>query len=120
MYDARLIGKWKSDKRRTMQDVAARRDISARSRSVLKRILGKLELRYTRTHVHSTFEELSDVERYEVVAKNDSSVVTVSVHPLYGKRIQHKHFDGQYYWVSLGRYREYFKHIGKTKRRIEL
>ncbi len=50
MYDDRLVGTWKSDKRKTLQDIAARRDVSAASRKVLKRIFGKLVLRYTRTH----------------------------------------------------------------------
>jgi len=66
---------------------------------------------------HSTFEERSTVGQYRVVAKDEASVVTVSFDPLYGGQIQHKHFDGQHYWISLGRFREYFKRLPKNTRK---
>ena len=71
MYDVRLIGVWKSDKRKTFQDIDARRNIPAKSQKALYRMFGKLALRYTRTHFYSTFDEISNVGRYKLVAKNE-------------------------------------------------
>jgi hypothetical protein len=116
MYDKRLIGTWKSDKRRTVQDIAARRDIPPKNKKSRYRMFGKLTLRYTRTHFHSIFEELSEVRRYRVVAKNESSVVTLNLHPLAGKQIHHIRFEGEYHWICLGKFREYFKRVAKRKR----
>ena len=47
MIDSRLLGVWRSDARRTRLELAARRDIPARSRPSLARLFGKMELRFT-------------------------------------------------------------------------
>jgi hypothetical protein len=113
MHDLRLIGTWRSDARRTSSEIAARRDIPSSKKSTLRRLFGKLELRYSRTHCRSQLGTFVTVNRYTVVAKDSSSVAVVSEGPIAGKEIFHIHFEGDYYWVCLGsgRMREFFKRI---------
>ena len=116
MLDTRLLGTWKSDKRRTAREVVARKDFKPNRKAKLLSLFGKLELRYTRTHCHSRFdgEKLSS-GNYHVVAKNSESVVVVTTNPISGDVISHLHFEGpNLYWVSVaGRFREYFRRISK-------
>jgi hypothetical protein len=113
MHDLRLIGTWRSDARRTSSEIAARRDIPSSKKSTLRRLFGKLELRYSRTHCRSQLGTFVTVNRYTVVAKDSSSVAVVSEGPIAEKEIFHIHFEGDYYWVCLGsgRMREFFKRI---------
>ena len=113
MYDARLIGTWRSDARKTFREIAARRDIPASKKSKLRRLFGKLKLRYTRTRCHARLGNFVMVTRYTVVAKDSFSVAVVSANSIAGKQISHIHFEGDYYWICLGsgRMREFFKRI---------
>jgi hypothetical protein len=113
MFDARLIGTWRSDARKTAAEIAARRDVPASKKSKLRRLFGKLELRYTRTHCHARLGSIATTNRYTVVAKDSSSVAVVSENSIAGRQISHIHFDGEYYWICLGsgRIREFFKRI---------
>jgi len=118
MYDSRLIGTWKSDSRRTGREIGARRDIRGSKKVKLASLFGKLELRYTRTHCYTKLGDYRTVTRYTVVAKDSSSVATVSENRLAGKRIFHIHFEDDHYWICLGRIREYFRRVAnKGKRR---
>jgi len=63
MYDPRLVGRWKSDARKTMAEVSARRDISRKSKATLREMFGKLELRMTRSRVYTLFEGRRDEGR---------------------------------------------------------
>jgi hypothetical protein len=110
------MGTGKSDKRRTVQEIAERRDIPLKAKRALFRRFGRLELRYTRTHCRSTLDESSDVGRYKVVAKNETNAVAVSNQPMLGEQIQHIRFEGKRYWICLGKFREYFKRVKKGRR----
>jgi hypothetical protein len=120
MRDRRLIGTWKSDGARTIRDLEARRDIPARHKRTLAAMFGRLQLRYTPTRCYSTLGETTTVSRYSVVGKNADEVLVVS-HDASGRRgdgLQHIHFEGDRYWISLGPFREYFRRIdgpSKTK-----
>jgi len=116
MCDSRLIGTWKSDSRRTRREIAARKDIRGSKRAKLASLFGKLELRYTRTHCYTKLGDYRTTMRYTVVAKDSSSVATVSENRLGGKQIFHIHFEGDGYWISLGRIREYFKRVHKKRK----
>lgn len=117
MKDRRLIGTWKSDGRKTAEEIAARRDIPANKKQTLQKIFGKLEIRYTATQCYSQFGDHVSVSRYQVVAKDSSSVALVVLNPVAGKQIVHIHFEGNRYWITLGsgRMREWFKRIKPTK-----
>jgi hypothetical protein len=119
MQDSRLWGIWRSDARRTAREIAARKDIGASSR--LKKLFGRLELKYTRTRCYATFDGHMEVLRYKVVAKDSNSVVIVSEppadSPLGGDPVlTHIHFEGPHYWINLpaGPLREFFRRRTKT------
>jgi len=125
MYDTRLTGTWRSDKRRTTREILARRDIPAgKSRAKLIEIFGKLTLRYTRTRCHSTFDGSTEARPLRIVAKDADSVVVIGTAPLSDDDlIYHVHFEGpftrsgqpRYYWVSVGGFREYFRRVEKRR-----
>jgi len=112
MYDSRLLGTWKSDARRTAKEIESRREIRGAKKSKLLSLFGKLELRYTKTRVYSIYGDYKTVSRYTVVAKNADSVATVCENSIAGKQIFHIHFEGDHYWISLGRFREFFRRVG--------
>jgi hypothetical protein len=112
MYESRLIGTWRSDAHKTALEIAARRDIPISKKSKLRRLFGKLELRYTRARCYASVGDHTTVMRYVVVAKDESSAALVTSSPDLGKQIVHIHFDDKYYWICLGQIREYFKRVG--------
>lgn len=110
MYDSRLLGTWQSDARRTARDISARRDIAASKKPRLRRLFGKLVLRYTKSRCYATLDGQTEVSRYVVVARDRSSVAVVMAHPVTGEQvISHIHFESRFYWISLGPIREYFR-----------
>lgn len=121
MHDSRLVGVWRSDAKRTERELAARRDIPARSKKGLGRLLGKLELRYTRTRCYATLNGHTESSPYRVVAKDSSSVAIVSYDWLLeAEVISHIHFDGSHVWVSVGTglFREFFKRVRLSDKRL--
>jgi len=125
-YEPRLIGTWRSDRRRTGKDIAARRDIPAAKRPKLLAIFGQLTLRYTRTRCYSTFHGSKDVLPYRVLASNSDSVVLAGPGPLFehDESIHHIHFGElgprpRYYWVCLGSFREFFRTIAPPNNELQ-
>jgi hypothetical protein len=118
LYDTRLLGRWRSDARRTGQDLAARRDISATQKRWLRGLFGRLELRYTRNRCYATLDGRTEGFPYSVVAKDSSSVAVVSYDAqLEGATISHLHFDGSHMWVAVGTgmFREFFKRVQEPR-----
>jgi hypothetical protein len=111
MYEPRLIGTWKSDGRKTAREIDARADIPLLRKSALKKLMGKLELRYTRNRCYAKLGNDIRPMRISVVARDDSSVAIVTVDPIVGREIVHIHFENEYYWVCVGNIREYFKQV---------
>ena len=110
MYDRRLIGTWKSDTRRTMRDVRARSDISEWRKNKLRKLFGKLQLRYIRNWIHIVFGDRRESDPYTVLGKDSDTVCIESTCSDTGEsHLQHLHFDGGYYWISLGQFREWFR-----------
>jgi hypothetical protein len=125
MFDKRLIGTWCSDKRRTGTEIRARRDIRAdRRRERLIRLFGKLVIRFTRTKCYTTLNGFTEVTPLRIVAKDADGVVIVSRAPLTGDDlISHLRFEEhprggapRYYWISLGKFREYFRRLDRPQR----
>src|SRR6266849_1882022 len=119
MKDSRLIGTWKADGRKTAKEIAARRDIPASKTVKLRRLFGKLELRYTESRCYSRLGDYVSVNRYIVVAKDAWSAAVVAFNPIAGKQIVHIHFEGDHYWITLGsgRMREFFKRVSPKSTR---
>ncbi len=112
MNDSRLLGTWRSDARKTDREIAARRDIPASRRVRLRQLFGKLVLRYTKSRCYATLGGETEVNRYSVVAKDQSSVAVVYVDSIDGtETVSHIHFEGRYCWICLGSIREYFRRI---------
>lgn len=114
LYDKRLLGTWQSDARKSRHEVRSRTDLSEKAKKTLIRMFGKLRLRYTRTRCYYEYEGCKGVETYRVIAKDCDSVVIPGFDPIYGEERLHQfHFEsnGQCYWISLGKVREYFKKI---------
>ena len=119
MKDSRLIGTWRSDGRKTVKEIAARRDLPATKTIKLRRLFGKLELRYTATHCYARLGDYVSVNRYTVVAKDERSAALIVFNHLEGKHIVQIHFEGDHYWIILGsgRIREFFRRVSPRSTR---
>ena len=111
MIDKRLLGTWRSDTRKTMRDIRLSSTHKRENEKKLKTMFGKLTVRYTRSRVHTDFKGSRDCKPYRVVAKDSHSVAVVTNNGFDEDEIYHIHFEGKYYWVSIGRIREYFKKV---------
>jgi hypothetical protein len=119
--DNRLLGRWRSDAERTTAEIEARGDIPIKGKATLSPMFGKLELRYGRWRSYSTFEGRTSRGWYRVVARDADSVAIVasstiggeSMPPMKVHIIQHIHFEGDFYWVTLGssNVREFFRRV---------
>lgn len=118
-YDERLIGTWRSDRRRTLSEWVDARRPTPKLRKVTADIFGHLTLRFTKSRLYSDFKGYRDVQEYTVVASDSDSVAIVHWDSLLEeRRIMHIHFEGRHYWVILGRgrNREFFRKLqGATK-----
>jgi hypothetical protein len=120
MYEPRLLGSWRSDAKRTARELAARRDIPAKSKKVLRKLFGRLELRYTRTKCYATLDGNTEALTYTVVARDSDSVAIVTNDPLTGQVVSHIHFTGSHLWVPVGSgmFREFFKRVRPSNTRL--
>ena len=111
--DKRLLGTWRSDRQRTLQDWVWRPGWRARKRKKLASIFGHLILRYTRSRLYSNLKGYKETETYELLgADSDSVVIRRWDSHVAEWRLRHIHFDGEhYYWITIGRQREWFKKI---------
>ena len=89
--------------------------VAVPQRSAGKRVAdisGHLTLRSTRGRVYSEFKGSCDAQEYEVLAADSDSVAIVYLDSVFKeRRIQHIHFDGDHYWIALGRNREFFRRM---------
>jgi hypothetical protein len=115
--DARFVGRWRSDRERTMADWRFPPDTPEGNRAFISEMFGKLELRYTRWRWESTFDGHTETYWYQVLAKDGDSAMIRSWSRLpYVGRITtlvHVHFEETSYWITLGssNQREFFTRI---------
>ena len=116
MRKSRLIGTWRSDRKLTLQDIQARRDIKPKARKILEGIFGKLVLMYRQKTVVSLFEGVKTTEHYRVLGEDSGCAVIRALNPgPLGKRYVMVHFENDdCYWISLGKYREFFRRISRA------
>lgn len=112
-FDKRLIGTWKSDRRKTFQHYKPRKSYSQSRYRRLKELFGKLVIRWGRTKAYSNYDGTVGSDRYEIVASDETSVVIWYTDPITGvKELKQIHFEGDYYWLSLdGHLAEWFRRI---------
>ena len=67
------------------------------SKRELAKLFGKLELRFTRSHCYSTLNGRTESTPYKIVAKDETSVATVSE-----GTISHIHFEDTQFWIVVG------------------
>ena len=131
--DARLLGTWKSDAKRTLREWAWKKGLSAKLQSQLRSMFGKCEVTYTRTRVVTSLRhrKWKSSQRYAVLGMDEKSVVIIRYGELevehehgydagllevakamYAEpQLEHLHFCNQHYWISLGKNREFFRKI---------
>src|SRR5437879_1436955 len=117
-----LIGVWKSDRRRTLENCHWYHTLAGTKKRRFANLFGHLQLRYTRTSVYHTLRGFRFRGRYDVVAEDADSIV-IRVHSenlkrqiekavgtgfeqFFQPRLQHitfcHHRGRHYYWVGLG------------------
>jgi hypothetical protein len=111
--DHRLIGTWRSDRRRSLKDWIWKPHASAEQRKRVADIFGHLVIRFARQKMHTDFKGERYSRIYSVLASDQDSVAILHGSSLLdGQSIQHIHFVGdRHYWIALGRGREWFKKI---------
>lgn len=112
--DRRLLGTWKSDRRKTFAEFRPKKNADPKALRKLKAIFGKLKLHWTRTNVHSNYDGFSESQTYDVLASDSQSVVIRIYENLFEEyELKQMFFEGtEYYWVYVGgNLREYFKRI---------
>jgi hypothetical protein len=116
--DSRLLGTWRSDRRRTFRHYKPKAGCSPQALAGLKAMFGKLVVRWGRGKYHTELEGHRESGGYEVVASDSVSVVVRYQDFLSGEdRLRQIHFDGDYYWIALGGgLCEYFRRIKRPRR----
>jgi hypothetical protein len=110
--DRRLLGTWKSDRRRTFRHYVPKPGTSPQSLRKLKSLFGKLVVRWGFRRVHTDLDGFEDSSDYEIIAHDSSSVVVECFDSLsQEKRLLQIQFEDNYYWVWAGNLREYFKRV---------
>ncbi len=130
MLDQRLLGEWRSDKRRTLREFLQLKGVTKKEIKPLRdKIFGRLVHSWGRRIYRSYMDgNLLSTQRYSVLAKDDTSVAlwieADSESWLEEKdHILHIHFEGEkLYWfpVFMGSFkREWFRRVetGRPKRR---
>lgn len=109
--DRRLLGMWRSDRCKTMAEWVWPRTMKLDRRKWFTGLFGHLRVKYTPRLCSWTLKEYKERGPYEVLASDADSVAIMC-----GGQIRQIHFEGDHYWISLGRNREWFKRV-KTPRR---
>src|ERR1044071_8010800 len=106
--DKRLLGTWKSDRRRTIKELRFRPGLARKHREYLRASFGHLRIKYTRRQIHGTLRDYHFSQPYEVLASDAISVAIRSYYEITDEwLISHIHFHGdRHYWISFGYTRE--------------
>ena len=112
-FDRRLVGTWKSDRRRTFRDFHPRKGVSEERIRKLKSLFGKLEVRYGYRLMHTTYDGMENKTAYKLVASDaDSVVIRYYDSTFHEYRIRQLHFEGEYMWLAIsGGLCEYFRRV---------
>lgn len=111
--DRRLLGTWRSDRRRTFRHYKPGPRSTVEGQRKFKSIFGKLIVRWTARRCHFEFDETrfkgSRWSRpYDVVASDETSVIVRSDGVL-----SQLHFEGDCYWIAVGGVLcEFFRRVG--------
>lgn len=106
-FDRRLIGTWKSDRRRTFQNLKPPSNASPqrlKGRKRFKAFFGKLVIRWGRGTMYTELNGYRDSVKYQIIARDSKSIVVQFRSALFDEmEFQQIHFDGDdHYWVGIG------------------
>ncbi|MCE9524577.1 MAG: hypothetical protein K8R36_00825 [Planctomycetales bacterium] len=112
IVDSRLVGNWKSDKRKTFQHYTAPYRGTRKGKKLLRSLFGKLNVRWARKYVYTELEGFKTKEKYEILAQDEH---TVAVRLTESNHLEHIHFEDGKYWIWAGFTREYFARIPSSQ-----
>ncbi len=118
----RLLGTWQSDADRTLAAIREVSPVDEAREGALRKLYGKLRITYTGGTYTSDFDGSTETTRYEVLGKDDRSVVIGEIDPkpseldeiLQMSRFTVIHFEGpDAYWIHVQHTdtREYFRRV---------
>ena len=112
-FDKRLLGTWKSDRRKTFLHFKPGADYTPQRLRKLKSLFGKLTVRWTRAKFYSNYEGCLESGSYEIVASDAESVVVRFYDDILQQdRLRQIYFEGDYYWFALwGNLTEWFRRV---------
>jgi hypothetical protein len=113
-YDRRLLGTWKSDRRRTIHEFVPRKGATPKAVRKFKSLFGKLTVRYGRCRMITEFGNVRTECEYEVLGSDSESVVIRFYDSVWNEdRICQIHFQEEHYWIWALCMREFFKKVVK-------
>lgn len=115
-FDRRLLGTWKSDRRKTFLHYKPPANVTEEKVRKFKSLFGKLIIRWGKSKCSTDLNGYKESHPYEVVAADMTSVVIRYEHFLLGPGcLMQIHFDieGDYYWIALdgGNLCEWFRKV---------
>ena len=112
MIDRRLIGTWRSDRKKTFSDWVWPGKRSTKSKERFKALFGHLEIRYTARWCSVELKGSKSKWPYHVLAINYNSVVIAKLDTATNEeQFSILTFEGDWYWIPLGQNREWFRKI---------
>lgn len=120
--DKRLLGTWKSDRKRTFQGHPWPKSTTAEQNRRFRALFGKLVVRWTPTRCLSEMDDFRGSCRYTVLGSDEQSVAVYrECTPAFpsNENICHIHFDGdEYYYVHIAGTRliEYFRRVHEPQK----
>ena len=108
----RLLGTWRSDRKRTMRSWVFPKPLSERHRKRFAHVFGKATWRFTRLFCYGQYEELQWKGPYRILWADPSSAVVVFEQED-GENCHHLFFDGDHFYFCASRNGnvEFFKKV---------
>ena len=134
MKDKRIIGRWKSDKRKTMGYLRKHCKISKKQERCFDAFFGKMSMRITEKYIYTHMPKIKfksgrkvrvsdsseDKSEYKVIGKDEEKVAIISKNMFDEDQIYIFHVEEKHIWVNVcdslpinidASWREYFKVI---------
>ena len=104
----KLLGTWISDRKRTLQLCASYHNPKfKKKRKVLSSMFGKLELKFTKKHIHSTYDgDFLGKEKYKVLDQAEDSLVLKYKDTMWAEALETEATD-QYVIISFEESKKY-------------
>ena len=133
MKDKRILGRWKSDKRKTMGYLKRYCRITKKQERFFDALFGKMSIRITEKYIYTqmpkikfkrghkvcVFDSFDDKSEYKVIGKDDDKVAIISKNVFDEDEISLIHIEEKHIWMNVSdstffcnvNWREYFKAI---------